>query len=91
MGKGPLPRLIIFIFSGFAWALWTSRNKMAIDKKYPKTPTDVIFIALSFQQKWSASHKEKDQERIRPVKDSITSWLKNFKPSTVILSDIVEI
>jgi hypothetical protein len=30
-GKGPIPiRLIIFIFAGFAWALWTTRNKIAI-------------------------------------------------------------
>ena len=35
-GKGLFPiRLIIFMFSGFAWALWTSRNKMAINKKFP--------------------------------------------------------
>lgn len=32
-GKGPLPaRLLIFLFAGFAWALWTTRNKMAIEK-----------------------------------------------------------
>jgi hypothetical protein len=31
--KGPLPaRLLIFLFAGFAWALWTTRNKMAIEK-----------------------------------------------------------
>jgi hypothetical protein len=41
--------------------LWTSRNKMAITKKFPKTPTDVIYIALSLMQKWSANLK-KDQE-----------------------------
>jgi hypothetical protein len=42
-GKGPLlNRLTIFMFSGFAWALWTSRNKIAIEKKIPKPPTDAI-------------------------------------------------
>jgi hypothetical protein len=41
MGKGPLPkRLILFIFAGFAWALWTTRNKMSIEQKFSKTPTD---------------------------------------------------
>jgi hypothetical protein len=29
-GKWPLPiRLVKFLFAGFAWALWTTRNKMA--------------------------------------------------------------
>lgn len=52
MGKGPFPIwLIIFLFVGFVWALWTSRNKMTINKKFPKYPIDVIFIALSLMQK----------------------------------------
>ena len=53
-GKGPLSLcLIMFIFTCFSWALWTSRNKMAIVKKFPKAPTNIIYVALSFMQKWS--------------------------------------
>jgi hypothetical protein len=81
----------MFIFSGFAWALWTTRNKIAIDKKFPKAPTDVIYIATSLMQKWSVKLKEKDQERLKQIKDSITSWLKTFKPSIFPLSDVIEI
>lgn len=33
IGQGPLPRrLIVFGFAGFAWALWTCRNKIEIKK-----------------------------------------------------------
>ena len=61
-GKGPLPnRLIIFFFAGFAWALWTTRNKMAIEKSFVKTPTDVIYVAISLLQRWSVLLKEKDK------------------------------
>jgi hypothetical protein len=42
-------------------------------------------------QKWSANLREKDQERVLKMKDSITSWLKTFKPSNVFVSDVVEI
>jgi hypothetical protein len=35
--------------------------------------------------------KEKDQDLIMQTKDSITSWLKTFKPSNVSLSNVVEI
>jgi hypothetical protein len=48
-GKGPLPnRLVVFFFAGFAWALWTVRNKMA--KTFIKAPTDVIYVAISLLQ-----------------------------------------
>lgn len=47
-GKGPLPkRLIMFLFAGFTWALWTARNKMAIQKaSFPKAPTDVVYCLI---------------------------------------------
>lgn len=90
--KGHLPfRLIIFLFAGFAWALWTTKNKMAIDKKFLKATTDVIYIALSLLQRWSIRLKEKDQDQLLQVKDSITGWLKTFKPSNLQLSDVLEI
>jgi hypothetical protein len=66
--------------------MWASRNKMAIEKHLPKAPTDVIYIALSLMQRWSVNLKEKDQERISQVKDSIMSGLKGFKSSTMMLS-----
>lgn len=46
MGKGPLPiRLIIFFFAGFSRTLWTTRNKMAIEKEILKSPTDAVYTA----------------------------------------------
>lgn len=53
-GTGSLPiHLIMFIFAGFAWTLWTVRNKMAIDKRFPKAP-----------QKWGGLLKEGDRKRL---------------------------
>jgi hypothetical protein len=73
-GKGPMPTmLILFVFAGFAWAIWTNRNKMAIELKSPKSPSDIIYTAVSFLQKWSILLKEADHDRIQQVKDSI--WL----------------
>lgn len=37
----------LFSLAAVTWTLWTSRNKMAIEKKLPKSPTDLLFkIAL---------------------------------------------
>jgi len=91
VGKGPLPkRLIMFIFAGFSWAPWTTRTKMAIEHKFPKSPTDVIFLALSYLQRWAVLLKEADQERMETTKGEILSWMKTFKPNDMLSSDIVE-
>jgi hypothetical protein len=91
-GKGAFPaRLILFIFAWFTWAPWITRNRMAIDKKFPKLPTDVIYTALSLLQNWSVKLKDKDQERILQVRDEMLCWLKNFKPNPLLMSDVVEI
>jgi len=91
-GKGPLPhKLLMFTFAGFAWDLWITRNKVAIEKKYPKAPTDVVYVALSFLQKWCTLLKQKDRVHVEKIKDDIMGWLKGFKPSAVLLTDIMEI
>jgi hypothetical protein len=83
-GKGPLPkRLVVFFFAGFTWALWTVRNKMAIEKTFIKAPTDVVYVAVSLLQRWSTLLKEKE--------DAILGWLKTFKPRSTMATDVVEI
>lgn len=80
-----------FIFAGFTWALWITRNKMAIEKSLPKAPTDIIYTALSLMQRWSISLKEKDMERFSQVKGGHLSWLKTFKPTTSMPTGVCEI
>ena len=91
-GKGPLPAcLLMFIFAGFASVLWTARNKMAIEKSFPKTPTDVIYLALSLMQKWSILLKEEDRRSVMQVKESLLGWLKAFRPSALVSTDVCEL
>lgn len=92
MGKGPWPkRLIVFVFGGFVWALWNCMNKTMIEKRFPKVPTDVIYTALSYMQKWSCLLKEEDRDRIVQLKEGIMQWLKNFKADFHSLSDVIEL
>jgi len=81
----------MFVFAGFSWAIWTTGNKMAIEKRSPRAPTDVVYVALTLLQKWSILLKEVDGERILSVKEEVLQWMKSFKPSVVELSDIGEI
>ena len=59
--------------------------------KIPNVPTDVMHIALSLLQKWSILIREADRERLGRVKEAILHWMKLLKPTSVMLSNIVEI
>jgi hypothetical protein len=88
-GKGLLPsHLLMFLFAGIAWALWTARNKMAIEKHFSKAHSDVMYVGISLLQKWSLLLKEKDKERIDHVLKTVLNWMKSFCPSRILLSDI---
>ena len=64
---------------------------MAIEQRFPKALTDVIYVALYLVQKWGVLLKEVDRQRVLHVKDDIMSWMKNFKPSLLESTDIFEI
>jgi hypothetical protein len=63
---------------------------MAIEKCYPKTPFDVLYAALSLLQKWSMLLKEDDKRRMFQVKDTVVRWMRSFKPSPTIPTDVYE-
>ena len=63
---------------------------MAVEKKLPRTPTDVVYVAISLMQKWFMI-KETDRERVRCVLEDVKQWLKTSKPSLVDISDVGEI
>jgi hypothetical protein len=80
----------MFLFAAFTWTLWVTRNKMAIEKYYPKSSSDVLYAALSLMQRWTILLKEGDNRRISQVKDTMICWLRSFKPSPAT-TDIYEI
>jgi hypothetical protein len=81
-------RLQLFVFAGLAWALWNSRNKMAIEKKFPKNPLDIIRSGVTFVQRWSPKLKESDQEIVTKMVDKVHVWLGGFRLSHVVGSII---
>ena len=40
--------LKLFLFASVLWGLWTTRNKRAIEGKFPRSPTDVLFKIHAF-------------------------------------------
>lgn len=60
-------------------------------KNSSKSPTDAVYIAMSSLQKWSIRLKEKDQEHFLQEKSAIMNWLKDFKATDILMSDVCEI
>jgi hypothetical protein len=81
----------MFLFAGFAWTLWVTRNKMAIEKHFPNAPSDVLFDALSLLQRWSILLKESDRWKVLQAKDGLICWMRSFDPSLVMSTDVFEL
>ena len=66
---------------------------MSIEQKFPKTPTptDVVYLALSYLQKWSILLKDADRDRMEAINGEIMGWMRSFKPNEVMASDIIEL
>jgi hypothetical protein len=45
-------------FAALAWTIWTTRNKMSIQKVFPNKPIDIICLALAFLRQWKILMQE---------------------------------
>jgi hypothetical protein len=64
---------------------------MSIEQKFPKTPTDVVYLTLSYLQKWSILLKDADRDHMEAINGEIMGWMRSFKPNEVMTSDIIEL
>jgi hypothetical protein len=62
---GRVRRLVWALFVAQSWALWHIRNKLSIESKIIRHPSDVIYKTLVFLQLWVPTAKAKDQASLR--------------------------
>jgi hypothetical protein len=58
-------RVVWSLFAAQSWALWLIQNKMSIESKLIRHPSDVIFKTLVFLQLWIPTSRVKDQPSLR--------------------------
>lgn len=90
-GSGAKKTLDMFLFAGLLWAIWTTRNKMAIEKKFPKNSIEVLIHGISFLQKWEILLKEEDRCKVEEARTQMVSWCRSFAPSREQVSDVFEL
>ena len=81
----------MLLFAGITWALWNTRNKMAIEHITPRSPLQVFHHGIIFVQKWCQLLKATDQDKMREVVERLKAWALAFAPSNTIVTDIFEL
>jgi hypothetical protein len=75
-------------FAGFAWAMWITRNKMCMQKTFPAKPTDIIYIGLSFIQKWRILAKPVAKSKMEEMMELVLCHVREFEPLHSYPSDV---
>ena len=68
------------LFSSLCWTLWITLNKLAIEAKIPKHPTDTIFKMFIFIQVWANLSKQQDKERLLQVASGLKAIYSSLAP-----------
>ena len=54
-----------------AWALWLTRNKLAIEGIFPSHPANILYNCNILLQQWSPLARRKDAERLKQAQDRL--------------------
>jgi len=48
-------RFALFLLAGVAWGLWVNRNKMTIERSFPRDPLQVLCTGIAFFAEMAAT------------------------------------
>jgi hypothetical protein len=75
-------------FTGVAWAIWLTRNRMCMSSSFLNNPLDIIFLCLSFVKRWRILAGREAKALMERFLEVRLMKAKEFKPSGVKLSDV---
>ena len=81
-------RFSLLLFASLAWALWMTRNKMAIEHTFPTNATQTFYVFIGFMQRWIPLSKAVDREKAKGLVERLKSWARGFRPSISSTPDI---
>ena len=73
-------RLFWLIFAAMSWTLWTTRNKMVIEKVFPRKASD-SFKFLAFLQHWHPLSRQCNHDRLGLMMDALLASARRLLPS----------
>ena len=84
-------RLGNVLLAGVTWALWTNRNKMAMERSFPKDPLQLVYSCVFFLQRWRSLLKPADRDGLMEIARKLKMWASAPRPRGDGGSDIVEL
>jgi hypothetical protein len=63
------------LFAAQSWALWLIRNKLSIEKSFPKQPADCFFKTAIFLQLWRPLLKAKHVDKLDVMVGALRSCI----------------
>ena len=72
-------RIVWTCVGALLWSLWTVRNKMTMEHKFPANPTDVIFKCHLFLQSWAPLGKQCDADLMRSTMEQIATSIPRLR------------
>jgi hypothetical protein len=68
----------LFSFAIIWWSSWLARNKMRMENKFLKHPSDVLFSISSKMQRWGILLRPGDRKRFEEARKVMEDWVKDF-------------
>lgn len=68
----------LFTFVIIIWGLWNVRNKMAIEKRFPKSSKEVFGKIFQFVQRWHILLRKPDALKLSRAMEGVETWLMDF-------------
>jgi hypothetical protein len=75
-------------FAGFAWVIWCTRNMMCMQKKFLDKLIELIFLDVSFVQKWRILMGEQSKAKVETIIQQVMRFVGGFQPSDSHPSDV---
>ena len=69
----------LYCFTMVAWGLWKIRNDMAINLKFCRQLSNILYMVSLDMQKWKFLMKEQEREFVDKKLEKLKDWYFNFK------------
>ena len=68
---GGSKRVLWSCLGALAWAMWLTRNKIAIEGIFPSHPANILYKCNILMQQWSPLAKHKDADKMKQAQDRL--------------------
>ena len=81
-------RVCWILVSVLFWTLWVTRNKLAMEAKVLRHPSDLIYKFFMFLQLWASLSKERDRDVLQAMAGALKAIYSSIAPRRDLLAGV---